>query len=335
MTDWRRRLEASVTRAWYQGAAWLWLMWPLSLLFGVVSALRRRRLKRLAPSLPVPVIVVGGITVGGTGKTPVIIALVKALGERGLSVGVVSRGYGAMTGDDIEWVDEQSSPSRVGDEPVVIARSCHCPVVVGRNRLLAVRNLIECCDLDVVLSDDGLQHYALPRDFEIVVLDAQRRLGNRRLLPMGPLREGPWRLDTVDWILERNGHQAERAFQYVPESLYQLSTGTTLAVHDALAGWAAGKQITAVTGLGQPEQFFTTLEQVGFAIRCVSFPDHYSLTDADISAIQADIIIMTEKDAVKIVASTDPRIWVLTISTDLPDGLVDTLVERFTPSRTY
>ena len=323
-------LEQRITRAWYQGGSlWLWLLWPLSLLFGAATAVRRRRWRQLPPEpLPVPVVVVGGITVGGTGKTPVIIALVKALVASGLKVGVVSRGYGGNIDGPPVVVDARATASMVGDEPLLIALSCDCPVVVSPDRPEAVRTIAKLAQLDVVLSDDGLQHYAMFRDFEILVLDAHRRLGNGRLLPMGPLREGAWRLDTVDWLLERNGDHADTGFRYAVHGFRQWQTRAVMRTDQAIENWRNCK-VAAVTGLGQPEQFFAMLEGMGLETSRHTFPDHYALTRADLDSVWGDVIVMTEKDAVKIQAFDDERIWVMSISALVPGVLVDQLVARF------
>lgn len=326
MKAWRQRLEAGIIRAWYEGAGWLWCLWPLSVL---VTWVARRRRAQLAAALPLrsPVIIVGGITVGGTGKTPVLIALVEALQEKGMRVGVVSRGYGSSAGAGPLRVEARSTARAVGDEPLLIALRTQAPVLVGRNRWQAAKMLLDTTDVDVVVADDGLQHYALPRDFEIAVIDAQRGLGNRRVLPMGPLREPPERLAAVDWILERNGSDPDSAFHYRQHHLLHWQTRRVLAFDAASREWQPVK-LAAATALGQPEQFFASLDVVGLDFESHSFPDHHPLSRQDLDAIAADIIIITEKDAVKIDAFDDARIWVLVISAQLPAALIARLQQR-------
>ena len=330
MSGLRQRFEARVVRAWYRGAWWLFLLWPLSLLVAIVVRYRYRRRQRV-DTLSVPVIVVGGITVGGTGKTPVVIALAEFLAAQGLRVGVVSRGYGGATGDQIQQVEAGSSAAVVGDEPLLIARRTGVPVVVGRDRCEAWQQLTGRTGLDVVLSDDGLQHYALPRSYEIAVVDGQRGLGTAKLLPMGPLREPASRLEAVDWVLVRNDGQPDSGFQYRPCHLESLQSGQRVEPGYLSSQWR-GQRVAAVTALGQPEQFFDTLEGLGLGVERVTFPDHYPITEGDLAQIQADIIVMTEKDAVKLQPSADARIWVLAIAAELPDALLHDLKRRFVDS---
>ena len=329
----KQRLELWVTRAWYDGAVWLWLLWPLSALVRAVVYVRRKRFLAYPPAdSETPVVVVGGITVGGTGKTPVIIALVDALTSRGLNVAVVSRGYGGTVIDPPEAVSAQTSADAVGDEPRLIALRCDCPVIVGRNRAAAVR-YAERFGPDVILSDDGMQHYGMARAFEILVLDAARGLGNKHLLPMGPLREPATRLESVDWLLERDGEKAEHAFHYDISVLRHHQSGERITTLKAQEYWRESKAIAALTALGQPDQFFNSLESLGLTSVNCAFPDHYTLTKEDLDAITADIIIITEKDAVKIPSLADERLWVLVIDAVIPDSLVATLVTRFQSAR--
>ena len=325
MSGWRQRLEAIILTAWYEGSPWLWCLWPLSILVRGVAWRRRAGLTRALP-LRAPVIIVGGVTVGGTGKTPVVIALVESLRARGFTIGVVSRGYSSSVGEGPLRVEARSTASAVGDEPLLIALRTQVPVVVGRNRWQAAKRLLDTTDVNVVISDDGLQHYALPRDFEIAVLDAHRGLGNGRVLPMGPLREPPERLSTVDWVLERNGTDPDTGFHYQQHHLLHWQTRRVMEFSPAKAEWQT-MQLAAVTALGQPEQFFAGLASLELDFERYSFPDHHPLSKQDLDAIAADIIIITEKDAVKIDAFDDPRIWVLVISAKLPEALIEFLAQ--------
>ena len=326
MTALRQRIESVVTRAWYEGALWLWLLWPLSLITGWVVRWRRYRITP-AP-LPVPVVVVGGITVGGTGKTPVLLALAKAFEQQGHRVGIVSRGYGGVVGKGPCEVQPTSSAAVVGDEPLLLAQRGNIPVVVGQDRYAAAQRLLETHAPTLILSDDGLQHLKLPRDFEIVVLDESRGLGNGRLLPMGPLREPSERLDSVDWILMRNGRSKDTGFHYRLEHFKHLCSAAPLAIEGIAEQWQ-GQRVAAVTGLGQPDQFFSVLNSLNLTVRPHTFPDHYALTEQDLAAIKADIIVVTEKDAVKLTGTTDDRIWVLVISAELPEALLHRLGTQF------
>ncbi|MDG1066558.1 MAG: tetraacyldisaccharide 4'-kinase [Luminiphilus sp.] len=326
MMVWRQRIERCVNRGWYEGAGWLWLVWPLSLMTGLVVRWRRYRIN--PASLPVPVVVVGGITVGGTGKTPVLIALAEALEVQGHKVGIVSRGYGGTVGVGPYTVQRSSPAALVGDEPLLIAQRANVPVVVGKNRYAAAQRLIETYAPTIILSDDGLQHLKLPRNFEIVVLDGARKLGNGRLLPMGPLREPANRLDSVDWVLMRNGEHEETGFHYHFERFEHAQSARTLAVEGIAKQWQ-GLRVAAVTGLGQPDQFFSALNSLGLAVSTHGFPDHYTLTETDLATITADIIVVTEKDTVKLLEVSDKRLWTLVISTKIPKALLRQLGAQF------
>lgn len=326
MTAVRQHIESVLTRAWYKGAPWLWLLWPLSVVTGWVVRWRRYRIT--PGSLPVPVVVVGGITVGGTGKTPVLLALAKAFEQQGHRVGVVSRGYGGVVGKGPCEVQPTSSAAVVGDEPLLLAQRGNIPVVVGQDRYAAAQRLFQTYAPTLILSDDGLQHRKLPRDFEIVVLDESRGLGNGRLLPMGPLREPSERLDSVDWILMRNGRSEETGFHYRLEHFKHLCSAQPLAIEGIAEQWQ-GQRVAAVTGLGQPDQFFSALDSLGLNASPRALPDHYVLTGQDLAAIKADIIVVTEKDAVKLTDTTDDRIWVLAISAELPEALLHRLGTQF------
>ena len=229
----RGTLERLVNYIWYRGGVLSWCLLPLS--WPVRWVVRRRR--RQAPakgSTPpgVSVIVVGGLTAGGTGKTPVLIALGKWLMEQGYRVGVVSRGYKGLRAAEPHWVSEIDSAAVVGDEPALIRRDLKVPVLVCRDRKMALNTLAQSGQVDVVLSDDGLQHYGMSRDVEIVVLDAERGLGNGRLLPAGPLREPGSRLASVDSVLERNSDDPGRGFRYQPTLATHVATGRTMPWQD-------------------------------------------------------------------------------------------------------
>lgn len=322
----RHRIEATVTRAWYEGAGWLWFFWPLSLLTSWVVRWRRYRITPMP--LPVPVVVVGGITVGGTGKTPVLMALAEALQIQGHKVGIVSRGYGGSVGKGPLIVMPDSSATLVGDEPLLMAQRTNLPVVVGQDRYAAAQLLIEAFKPSLILSDDGLQHRKLPRDFEIIVLDATRLVGNGRLLPMGPLREPATRLDTVDWILMRNGEKEETGFHYQLEHFEHAMSAKTLGAQDIALQWQ-GLHVAAATGLGQPEQFFSALGSLGLNVAPHAFPDHHGMTAHELEKITADVIVVTEKDAVKLSGVEDDRIWVLVISATTPNALLRRLDAQF------
>ena len=313
-------LESGLTRAWYAGAPWLWLLRPLELLFRAVAAARRWYWQG-GPGrpwrAPVPVVVVGNLSVGGTGKTPVVIALVEALQARGLRPGVVSRGYGAAAGARFPHrVGAESLSAECGDEPLLIHHRTGAPCVVDPDRPAAVRALLADAAVDLVICDDGLQHYALHRDLEIVVMDAVRGLGNGWCLPAGPLREPPSRLRSVPWVLYRGGDGAADGVRYVVDGLYPLCPGETGQPPEP-------QTVYAVAGIGQPEQFFDSLRARGYRVRPVVFPDHHPFSASDLAPLDDAPLIMTEKDAVKCRAFATPGQWYLRISATLPAALPD------------
>ena len=306
-----------LTRAWYHGAWWLWLLRPLELLFRLLAATRRGLYQLgLLPVYrpPVPVIVIGNITVGGTGKTPVVIALVEALQEQGIRVGVVSRGYGASGLRRPHRVGADSTATQCGDEPLLIQGRTGCPCVAAPDRPAAVRALLLAAPVDLIVSDDGLQHYALARDMEIALLDADRGTGNGFCLPAGPLREPAGRLQTVDFVLYRGSEDPESGVRYQPDCLVNLVSGERRPASPS----SLGSDVRAVAGIGQPEQFFATLESLGFHIERHAFADHHSYTAEDFAGLIGQPIIMTEKDAVKCLAIAGEDAWYLGINALLP-----------------
>lgn len=320
MTGTSQALEA----AWYRGSWWLWLLRPLELLFRLLAAVRRLCYKAGILKIyraTVPVVVVGNITVGGTGKTPVVIALVEALLARGIQPGVVSRGYGADAGDFPRAVHADSSAAECGDEPLLIHRRTGAPCVVGPDRSAAVRELLRHHPVDLVISDDGLQHYALGRELEVALLDGQRGVGNGFCLPAGPLREPGSRLDSVDFVLYRNGAEAESAVSYEPQAWVNLASGEQRALESF-----AGLSVDAVAGIGQPAQFFATVRALGAEPQERVFPDHHRFTVADFAGLGPGPILMTEKDAVKCRFLAGEDSWFLRISANLPSRLVDAVV---------
>ncbi len=271
----------------------------------------------------VPVIVVGGITAGGTGKTPCLIALSQSLIKRGYSVGVVSRGYGRQSPKTTIFVEAAHDSAAVGDEPLLIKRTVpEAQVLVAQSRQEAVLRLLEAKKVDVILSDDGLQHYALYRDLEILVMDASRALGNGFLLPVGPLREPRSRLTTVDCVLVRNGDHPATSFVYVIKGFRNEATAERLSLDAGLAAWQ-GAQVVAATGLGQPEQYFQMLRRKGLTFESVAVADHAVSPLEEITARHVpDVVLITEKDAVKLKGAACDNVWVVEIEALLPSRLV-------------
>jgi tetraacyldisaccharide 4'-kinase len=308
--------------AWYRGAPWLWLLRPVEGLYRLFVGLRRwlYRSGMLGTYQSArPVVVVGNITTGGTGKTPVVIALVEALKARGLVAGVVSRGYGARADGVPHVLGEGSTAADSGDEPLLIHRRTGAPCVVSPSRVAATQTLLDRFPVDLVISDDGLQHYALGRSLEIAMLDAELGLGNGFCLPAGPLREPRRRLDSVDFILLRAQQQGPDRVTYHPECLVNLADGRCLPPTPA----GLGAEVYAVAGIGHPEYFARTLRELGFRPELVSFPDHHDFRPSDLAGLEDRPIIMTEKDAVKCAPFAGGDAWSLRIRARVPDAVVD------------
>ena len=304
------------------------LLWPLSLLFGLAVRLRRllylHGLRR-SETFPVPLIVVGNITVGGTGKTPLVARLVELLREAGYQPGVISRGYGGQSAQWPRHVMADSDPREVGDEPVLLARRCRCPIVVGPDRVAAARTLLDTYGCTVILSDDGLQHYRLHRDLEIVVVDGFRRLGNGACLPAGPLREPPSRLREVDFVV---GNGAARGGEYLMCLRGDRAVNLTDAgVSVSLAGFSQGT-VHAVAGIGDPGRFFDQLRHARLRILEHPFPDHHAFRPEDLHFPQDLPVLMTEKDAVKCQAFAPEGCWCVPVSARLEPAFEEDLLKR-------
>lgn len=314
------KLESWLRRVWYADGAGGWLLLPLSVLFIIAAAARRLAYRiGLLPSrrVGVPVVVVGNVTAGGSGKTPLVIWLAGRLRSRGLSVGVVARGYGSRRNTDSPvMVTDDSDAAETGDEPSLIHARAGVPVVVSRDRHRAAAMIEDRVDL--IIADDGLQHYGLARDVEIAVVDGRRRFGNGRFLPAGPLREPISRLDVVDLVVINGGQprgRSEVRMDLVGEEMSNLADGRTMTV-----GQAVGRRWHALAGIGDPDRFFDGLEARGLEIVRHPLPDHAGL-DADALDFGDDLpVIMTEKDAVKCRAFADERCWVLPVEARFAPG---------------
>lgn len=336
-------LKQALPRCWYGRCPiaflplHLLLAIPLSVVFGLLVRLRRAfyRLGVFSVErMPVPVIVVGNLNVGGSGKTPLTITLVHWLRHAGYSPGIVSRGYGGSA-PSVMPVLPESDPAVVGDEPVLLARRAGCPIWVGRKRVEAARQLLAFHpEVDVLIADDGLQHLALARDVELVVVDAERGFGNGRLLPAGPLREPLARLSTVDAMVI-NGAPALAAALPCPGFAMQIS-GTRFinlaeperrvtATH--FAGAARTNTLHAIAGIGHPERFFSQLAGMGLDAIPHAFADHHHFVESD---LPAGTVLMTEKDAVKcgVLAGCRERrdLWFLAVDAVADAGLQHLIV---------
>ena len=317
-------------KIWYGLTPWHVVLLPVSILFGLVAALRRvlyRAGLLCAVRLPVPVIVVGNISVGGTGKTPLVLWLADFLRRQGYRPGIVSRGYGGGSKGAMA-VDARSDPAAVGDEPLLLAKKSACPVWVGRDRAAAGKSLLQAHpECDVLLSDDGLQHYRLARDVEIAVVDGERKFGNGLLLPAGPLREGVSRLASVDAVVVNGGSLARlNAFEMSLEG----ETFYNLRQPELRAGATdfGGKKLHAMAGIGNPQRFFAHLRGMGLAFEEHAFPDHYAYQPQDMDYGDADALLMTEKDAVKCAGFADERYWALAVDAVLPPAFGQTVLQK-------
>ncbi|HYQ94201.1 MAG TPA: tetraacyldisaccharide 4'-kinase [Burkholderiales bacterium] len=313
-------------RHWYRLSAVSLLLFPLSLVFRLAVALRRLLFRAGAlPSvrLRVPVIIVGNLTVGGTGKTPLILALVDALRAKGLNPGILSRGHG---GNDTgpHAVSERDDAAQVGDEPLLLAERSGCPVWIGADRAAAARALLAAYPrCDVILCDDGLQHYRLQRDFEIAVED-ERGFGNGLLLPAGPLREPAGR--RVDATVVNGAEPKPGAFRMLlaPAGLYRVDGhGAPLAQSEL-----SGKKLHAVAGIGNPERFFDGLSRMGLEFSSHPFPDHHAFRAEDLEFADCDFVLMTEKDAVKCRHFGRRDLIAVRVEAELDSALAELILER-------
>ncbi|MCI8211615.1 tetraacyldisaccharide 4'-kinase [Pseudomonas sp. S25] len=310
--------------AWYNGHPALMLLRPLESLYRrVVQGKRERFLAGQGDiyKAPVPVIVVGNITIGGTGKTPLILWMIEHCRRKGLRVGVVSRGYGAKP-PSLPWrVTGEQSAAQAGDEPLLIVQRSGVPLMIDPDRSRAVQALLDSESLDLILSDDGLQHYRLARDLELVLIDAARGLGNRRCLPAGPLREPVERLESVDALLY-NGASADRddgyAFQLQPSALVNLRSGE----RQALEFFPAGQALHAVAGIGNPQRFFNTLEGLHWRPVTHAFADHAVFSAQALTFSPALPVVMTEKDAVKCRPFAADDWWYLAVDAVPSDAFI-------------
>ena len=285
--------------SWYHKSAIRFILLPLAFVYCILMRIRRffyRHGLLHTRWFPFPIIIVGNITVGGTGKTPLVIRLVKQLQQDGYRPGIVSRGYGASAKQYPLSVTDDSVASEVGDEALLLYRRCQCPTVVDPVRPRAVEHLLQS-DCDIVISDDGMQHYALGRDIEIVVLDGERGLGNRLCLPAGPLREPPARLDDADIIVKTGGNEQQGVWtmSLKPDSFINVFDHTSTQALHAFSG----KRVHAAAGIGNPGRFFQTMKDLGCDVVATAFPDHYNYGCSDLVFDDELPVIMTEKDAVK------------------------------------
>ena len=301
-----------------------YLLLPVSVVFYLLSLVRKFLYRiGLLPihHFDVPVVVVGNITVGGSGKTPIVMALVEHFKQQDKKVGVVSRGYGGTHTKGSLLVDKNISASLSGDEPLLIATQSDVLVMVNKNRAQVVRDLIAQYKIDIIISDDGLQHYAMGRTVEIVVVDGERRFGNGFFLPAGPLRESVARLKSVDFVINNGAqHIGEYTSKLTPKSFINLSTGVVqpLDFFEKIV-------CHAVAGIGHPQHFFDTLSELGVLVEPHAFADHYAFTEKDLSFAEDYPIIMSAKDCVKCRQFATEQMWYLHSEADLSDDFLTKL----------
>ncbi|MCV2402736.1 tetraacyldisaccharide 4'-kinase [Marinomonas sp. C2222] len=332
-------LESFLTRSWYGKHGWTNVFRPLQPI--VKHCVENKRKAFLAfpersYKAPVPVIVVGNISVGGTGKSPMVDALCKLLINNGYRPGIVSRGHGVKVTSPI-LLQEGSKASEVGDEPLMLARKTSRPVVVYPKRDLAVQHLLKHTNINIVISDDGMQHYQLDRDIEIAMLDAKRGVGNGQLLPVGPLREPIERLSTVDFVISVSRKITPQLSDIdTPVTLMPLVANDLINLHTG-ESWLSSQAFAEndnwhiVAGIGNPDRFLETLSGLGLNAQNSShfwFDDHHDYQVEDIPNDKP--VIMTEKDAVKCqaIGLTNKDTWYLPVSIDLPDGFQQAFLDK-------
>lgn len=328
-------------KQWLGFTFWHILLMPLSWVFGVVVIARKWLYKTnwlKSVRLSAPVIIVGNINVGGTGKTPLVIWLTEQMQSAGYKPGIISRGYGGNA-QQVTEVLASSNPFEVGDEPVLIAMRTSCPVFVSANRVEAGRALLaahpEC---NVIISDDGLQHYRLQRDIEIIVYDSVKGFGNGALLPAGPLRESKNRLKTVDAVVS-NGSVVnnELPLTVKPIEMQLESTDFYNALNNRIKSDAqafVGQKVLAIAGIGNPMRFFNQLRRIGLGFQSQSYSDHHAFTAEDFKGVEADVIVMTEKDAVKCRSFASSNFWVLPVNAVIKNDLLMIILNKLNKLRT-
>lgn len=323
-------MQTHLPKYWLKRGWMATLLLPFAALYGSWIYMRQQLYRwHILPSYrsPVPVIVVGNITVGGTGKTPLTAYLANFLQDIGYKPGIVSRGYGGKKTALPQWVQHNSDAALVGDEAVLLAQQVNCPIVVCHKRAAAIQMMLNEMDCNVIIADDGLQHYAMQRDIEIAVVDSDRRFGNAWLLPAGPLRETRSRLQQCDFII-CNGEPAagEYAMKTHSHRLQNLLNPSLSIDCNTLAD----EKVFALAGIGNPERFFNVLKNQ-FGLKNLvthAFPDHFPYTGNEKIFKENQPIVMTQKDAVKCLAFATPNCWYLPITVELPTNFTDSLQQR-------
>jgi len=326
------KLQQWLENIWYHNGSGKFLLMPLTALYCAINSFQRFKNSNNKTELPCPVIVVGNITVGGTGKTPLTIYIVKLLQKAGYKPAIITRGYGGKAKIWPQSVTAESDPQLVGDEAVLMASRTQVPVYAGADRLQSIEALIKAHNCDVIISDDGMQHYKLPRDIQIAVLDGARMLGNGWCLPAGPLRERKQRLDACE-LLVVNGEVSDnrkddlQVMAFFTMNLHGI-TLTNLVTREQLElDTFSQKTVHAVTGIGNPQRFFDALEkQGGLQLKTHSFPDHHDFIEVDLQFGDDLPVIMTEKDAVKCQKFSKTNFWSLPVTAELDKTFKEALL---------
>ncbi|MCF6189744.1 MAG: tetraacyldisaccharide 4'-kinase [Cocleimonas sp.] len=309
------KLQQWLENIWYNDGSGRFILMPLTVLYCAVNSFQRYKYSNNKAQTSCPIIVVGNITVGGTGKTPLTIYIVKLLQKTGYKPAIITRGYGGKATTWPQSVNAKSNPQLVGDEAVLMASQTQVPVYAGADRLKSIEQLTQHHDCDVIVSDDGMQHYKLPRDIQIAVIDGERQLGNGYCLPAGPLREKKKRLNACDLIVVngKSDHKNWYSMRFEGDVLVNLLT----AEEKPLAQFVR-KKCHALTGIGNPQRFFSNLKKQGLELITHSFPDHHDFIKADLVFDDNDkMVIMTEKDAVKCRDFARENHWYLPVTAKL------------------
>jgi len=316
-------IMSAVVAFWYRKHPLRWCLYPLSLIYRLATAIRRHYLQNFCQQhVAAPVIVVGNLTLGGVGKTPLVIALAQYFHAQGLRVGIVTRGYHSRISKFPYAVTQQDSSDWVGDEALLLAKKTNATVVVAKKRMQAIWHLRHCYSSDIIISDDGLQHYAMGRAIEIAVIDGMRGLGNGLCLPAGPLREKVGRLKQVDFVVVNTGvwHGAY-SMQLIPRQIVSLTQGFSVLPHQLPL------PIAAVAGIGHPERFFNTLDSLSLRYSTYAFPDHHRFSLCDFN-VPEQVVVMTEKDAVKCQHFATDKMYALAVEALLGDDFWSALIHH-------
>ncbi|KPJ96020.1 MAG: hypothetical protein AMJ53_01575 [Gammaproteobacteria bacterium SG8_11] len=330
---------AFIEKIWYESNPLAILLAPLAWCFCLLVLLRRfcyRAGILKAQKMPVPVVVVGNITVGGTGKTPLVVAIIEHLKRNGFNPGIISRGYGGNAPDWPQTVNANSDPAIVGDEAVLLARRCQCPMSVGPDRPQAARVLLDKHECDVIISDDGLQHYALHRDIEVVLIDGARGFGNKHCLPAGPLREPAQRIIEADYVIINT---VNNATQSTTKNI-KMGGEIEMTLHMQAARNLKQSQISiellefvnkpvhAVAGIGNPQRFFSQLKNMGIRVIEHPYKDHHGFTPSDVDFDDELPVLMTEKDAVKCLSFAQEKHWYVPVTAQINNDFLQNLAEK-------